>query len=484
LINAQSLTVDAVHTLKELEQQKIILVELNKYLIKKVDKLQKLKGRDETAYEVHDELKGLGKKLKEVLTKSEKLRTKLRQSIEIISSNEKKYRSLYDNSPSLLRSINPKGLILDCNQRYAKTLGYKKDEIIGSSIFAHAADKNLDEQQRTFEAWKHGNVIKNKEVWLKKKNGIVFPCMMNVTDVYDDNGNVIGTNTVLYDVSEIYEARKKINEYNNIIKTQLRELSKVDRAKDEFLALISHELRTPLVPIISYTDLLLLQVKGTLNEKQVQQLDTIKANAKHVLELITNLLELHKIELGKFSLNKERCSLHDIIENTVSKLRLEFESHGAKVTTLTKKNLFCPCDKQRIEQVLAFLMTNSIQFCVKNQGKIKIILDVKNRQAEIMIKDNGIGIPKNKISSIFQKFYQVDSSLTREHMGLGMGLSLCKGIIELHGGKIWAESKGKNRGAEIHILLPMLKNIETTERTFTAHYAEKDKAKIPSSLKL
>jgi PAS domain S-box-containing protein len=452
----RSVTVDTDHALKELEQQKIILVELNKYLIEKIDKLQKLRGRDETAYEVHDELKDLGKKLKEVLAKSEKLRTKLRQSVEIISFNEKKYRSLYDNSPSLLRSINHKGDILDCNQRYAKALGYRKDEIIGSSIFTHAANKNLDDQRRIFETWKRGNIIKDKEIWLKKKNGTVFPCMMNVTDVYDDGGNVIGTNTVLYDMSEIYEARKKINEYNDIIKTQLQELSKVDRAKDEFLALISHELRTPLVPIISYTDLLLLQVKGSFNEKQLQQLNTIKTNAKHVFQLITNLLELHKIELDKFSLNKERCNLYDIIKTTVSKLRLEFENHGTKVTTIIKKNIFCLCDKQRVEQVLTFLMSNSMQFCVQNQGRIKIILDAKNDQAKIIIKDNGIGISKSKINNIFLKFYQVDSSLTREHMGMGMGLSLCKGIIELHGGKIWAESKGRNKGAEIHILLPML----------------------------
>ena len=127
------------------------------------------------------------------------------------------------------------------------------------------------------------------------------------------------------------------------------------------------------------------------------------------------------------------------------------------ITTDLHKGISCLCDKIRIEQVISNLISNSLDFCAKGSGKIHIKLYSQNSNAKIVVKDNGIGILKESIDKIFVKFYQADTTTTREHGGTGIGLSVCKGIVDSHNGKIWAESKGRNQGTEIHVLLPMIK---------------------------
>ncbi len=127
---------------------------------------------------------------------------------------------------------------------------------------------------------------------------------------------------------------------------------------------------------------------------------------------------------------------------------------GISVTTHLEDSLPFFCDQVRMEQVISNLINNSLDFCEINVGRIDISLQNEGNTARIVVKDNGIGIIKENIDKIFVKFFQVDTSMTREHGGTGIGLSVCKGIVEGHGGKIWAESEGRNKGAEIHILLP------------------------------
>ncbi|MGI0069004.1 MAG: sensor histidine kinase [Nitrosotalea sp.] len=143
-----------------------------------------------------------------------------------------------------------------------------------------------------------------------------------------------------------------------------------------------------------------------------------------------------------------------IISNTVNKMKPNSDRKGISVTTHLEDSLPFFCDQVRMEQVISNLINNSLDFCEINVGRIDISLQNEGNTARIVVKDNGIGIIKENIDKIFVKFFQVDTSMTREHGGTGIGLSVCKGIVEGHGGKIWAESEGRNKGAEIHILLP------------------------------
>lgn len=261
------------------------------------------------------------------------------------------------------------------------------------------------------------------------------------------------------------EARERIEQHNNTIAKQIEELQSADRekilmqnverSKSEFLAMVTHELKTPLVPIQSYVDLLLHEQFGKINDEQRKKLEAIRKSSESLLRLILDLVDVQKMDLGLLHMTKEREKLSAIIEEAVSNMRAGLDRSHISIISDLQNPVFCLCDKLRIEQVLANVISNAIAFGPKENGKIQITLKAEGNHARIIVKDNGTGILKDNLDKIFVKFYQVDTSSTRQHGGMGLGLSICKGIVESHGGKIWAESEGLGRGTEIHIMIPM-----------------------------
>lgn len=401
------------------------------------------------------QIKSYGNDELSMLTNSFNLMSEsLRKSSALLSSTEQKYKNLYEGSPILLRTINLDGIVINCNEHYANQLGYSKDDIIGRSIFETTAEKSISQMKESFEIWKKTGRVENKEIWLKKKNGIIFPTFISATNLYDED-KLIGSNTVIRDMSDIYYANEKLEKSESKIREQYEELKKVDQIKDEFLAMITHELKTPIVPIKGYIDILLSEQFGPFNEIQKQKLEIIKSSTDALMNIVMDLLDTQKIEFGQLRLSKEKHNVAEIINGVIIKLQPDAESHGITVVA-DLENISCFCDKNRIEEVLVNLFTNAIDFCPKTDGKIQIKLYMEDsKHAKITVKDNGIGIQKSKIDKIFVKFYQTDTSTTREHGGTGLGLSVCKGLIEGHGGKIWAESEGRDLGATIHIILPL-----------------------------
>jgi PAS domain S-box-containing protein len=372
----------------------------------------------------------------------------------LLAAAEQKFRSLYDTSPDLMRTIDNDGLIIDCNDAYALNLGYEKKEIIGMSIFEHTAEKSLGNIGQTFDSWKSGLSIINKEVWMKRKDGTTFPALLSATTFYGQDGKM-KSNTVIKDITELYNARQKIEENEARIREQYDALRKIDQSKEEFLTMITHELKTPLVPIQGYVDILLTDTFGPLTDAQRQRLEIIKLNSKNLSKLMTDLLDVQKIEIGQLRISKARNNLADIIQRIVENMKPNIEKCQIEILAQLQPDLFCLCDSLRIEQVIHNLINNAIDFCPKDNGKICIKLYAEDNNAKIIVKDNGIGISKNKLDQIFVKFYQIDTSVTREHGGSGLGLVICKGIVEAHGGKIWAESEGQGKGAEVYMLLPL-----------------------------
>lgn len=373
----------------------------------------------------------------------------------LLAAAEQKFRSLYDTSPDLMRTIDNDGTIIDCNDAYALNLGYEKRKVVGMSIFEHTAEQSLDNIGQSFDSWKSGQRIINKEIWMKRKDGTTFPALLSATTFYGNDGKM-RSNTVIKDITELYNARKKIEENEARIREQYDALREIDKSKEEFLTMITHELKTPLVPIQGYVDILLTDTFGTLTDAQRQRLDIIKSNSRNLSKLMTDLLDVQKIELSQLRISKTRHNLADVIYNMVENIKPTVEKYNVQILTQLQPELFCLCDSLRIEQVINNLINNAIDFCPKDNGKIFIKLYAEGENARIIVKDNGIGISKNKLDQIFVKFYQIDTSVTREHGGSGLGLVVCKGIVEAHRGKIWAESEGEGKGAEIHILLPLV----------------------------
>jgi two-component system sensor histidine kinase BarA len=273
-------------------------------------------------------------------------------------------------------------------------------------------------------------------------------------------------------VASVRESFRELAEKNHHLQEAFDRLKELDRLKSNFLATVSHELRTPLTSIIGYSDMLATGIAGELNGEQSEFIETIRQKGDHLLALITSLLDLNKLEQGAMRLSRER---HDP-KALVIDLKKTIAPSAAKKNVSIDLEIDAELpsilvDPVRIRQVLFNIAENALKFSPVG-GRVRIVarnttvsgaapddafgavlLGVEARAVEIGIIDSGIGIPKDEQEKIFDAFYQVDGSSTREHGGTGLGLSIVKRIIEAHGGKVRVESE-PGQGAAFWVTFP------------------------------
>jgi signal transduction histidine kinase len=231
------------------------------------------------------------------------------------------------------------------------------------------------------------------------------------------------------------------------------ELLTVEKAKDEFMSMINHELKTPLVPIKGYTDMLLLpKIMGDLNEKQKKAINSISFGKLELL--ISDILDVYKLDMGKLKLSKKDVDVNQLITSNISEFKPLADQKNTKIDADIQYNGVVYCDQRRIDQVITNLIKNAIDFVPADTGKIMLRVSKKENQIIFSVEDNGIGIPPNKIDSLFKKFYQIYTSMTRKHGGTGLGLAISKGIVEAHGGEMWVD-KEYGGGAKFIFTLPI-----------------------------
>lgn len=220
-----------------------------------------------------------------------------------------------------------------------------------------------------------------------------------------------------------------------------KKLLETDKAKDEFAVMLTHELKTPLVPIQGYVDMLLSGHLGSLTDVQKERLKIIKDNAESLLNLISDILDVQKLELGKLKIAKRENNIKDTVTQSVEALKTVASDKTIALVNHADNDIFASYDNERIKQVITNLIKNSLNVCGKQTGQVEIMAIDSPSKIEISVKDNGKGIQDADKDKIFRKFYQADTSSTRESSGSGLGLVICKGIVEAHGGKMWFESK-------------------------------------------
>lgn len=251
---------------------------------------------------------------------------------------------------------------------------------------------------------------------------------------------------------EIGELASSFNTMSETIRLKEEEAKKMDTAKDEFLAMITHELKTPLVPIRGYADILLSGHLGDMTEKQKERISIIKSSAASLLQLISDLLDVQKLELGQLKMKKENVDIYDTATKSIQTLQPQSEEDKITIVNEIGKSII-PHDSDRIIQVLTNLIKNSFKAVKPGTGVIRLSSEETPDELKISVSDNGSGIPYERQGKLFTKFYQADASLTREKGGSGLGLSICKGIIEAHGGKISLQS-APNSGTTVTFSLP------------------------------
>ena len=229
------------------------------------------------------------------------------------------------------------------------------------------------------------------------------------------------------------------------------------RAKSDLLAGMSHELRTPLTAIIGYAEILLYEYFGPVNERQKQQLDVVLQCSRHLLDLINDILDISKIESGKAELELGSVRVSSLITHTLVLLKETASRRKISIETRIAPELASveiAADERRIKQVIFNLLSNALKFTPEG-GSIEVGLARQNGSLAISVKDTGIGIPTGELERIFGAFYQIKGRASSSKApGSGLGLSLARQIVELHGGRIWAESEGEGKGSRLTFTLP------------------------------
>jgi PAS domain S-box-containing protein len=321
--------------------------------------------------------------------------------------------------------VDAEGKVIMMNPAAERLLGVSNKEKIGKSLL-----EGLKEEQLVSLADKAGKEIELVSAHDETKKVLRASSAV----VENENGQTVGMVSVLSDI------------------TKQKEL---DRMKENFVASVSHELRTPLVAIDKSLSLVLDKNSGEISETQRQFISIAERNLKRLGLLVNDLLDLSKLEAGKMELKRQASSIDKVIQETVDSLNNWARTKSINMETRLEQGLpELNINPDRIIQVLNNIIGNAIKF-TPERGSIFIEakLNSRERQVQISVADTGPGIAKENLSKVFDKFYQAGERASNDISGTGIGLAIAKEIVELHGGKIWAESE-KGSGAKFIFTLP------------------------------
>jgi PAS domain S-box-containing protein len=368
-----------------------------------------------------------------------------KNTVNSLRISEEKYRSIIANMNLGLLEVDTDENIMFANQCFCDMCGYDLDELIGrraAQIFIKGA--NIELMERKNEERKKGTAGAY-EIVVKNKRGQVRWWLVSGAPRYDENGELLGTIGIHLDITE-----QKELEYELTIAREQAEQS--TQSKEVFLANMSHEIRTPMNAILGMSNQL---AKTHLNTKQLFYLDTINSASENLLVIINDILDLSKIEAGKLSLEKIAFEPQSVVKRAMQVLSHKAEEKGLVLTNTIFDESVSPVlmgDPYRLNQVMLNVITNAIKFT--ERGSIDISLemlkDSKDSQLlRISVTDTGIGMDDQFVKNLFEKFSQEDASVTRQYGGTGLGMSICKELVELMGGMIKAKSK-KGKGSVIY----------------------------------
>lgn len=383
-------------------------------------------------------------------------------NIEIALYNHKMEKKLKESEQWLattLKSIveavmttDKNGVIITMNPFAEALTGWKQEDASGKPITTIfnviSEDTGKQAEDPVTKLIREGSFYGLAEnTILITKEGAKTPVEIIGSLIKDDRANIIGIVLVFYDITE----RKRAEE----IRLEKERIEYASKAKSEFLSNMSHELRTPLNSIIGFSELLNQKVPGELNEKQEHYVDNILTSGNFLLNLINDILDLSKVEAGKIELIIEKISVPEAINESIILIKEKAAKHNIIIKKEFDPELdFIEADKQRFKQILFNLLSNAVKFSKPYGGVVTIATKKSGDSAEISVSDTGIGIKPENMGKLFQKFEQLESEISNKYGGTGLGLAISKQLVEMHGGRIWAESK-YGEGSTFTFKLPL-----------------------------
>ncbi|HEY7314918.1 MAG TPA: ATP-binding protein [Gemmataceae bacterium] len=376
--------------------------------------------------------------------------TERTQSASSLRDNpEEQYRLLTENVKDFaIFLLDTGGKIATWNTGAERITGFKEAEAIEQPfalLFRPQDIINREPEKELRIAAETGR--SEDERWHIRKNGGQFWAMGVVTPLWDDNGKLRGYAKIMRDITD----RKRAE----------TELAEANRRKDDFLAMLAHELRNPLAPVLNGLQILRLEQKVSPGGQEA--IGIIDRQARHLARLVDDLLDISRITTGKVSLRKERGKLHTVVNHAVETVRPLMESRKHQLSvSLPSEAVWLEADPARLTQVLANLLNNAAKY-TEPGGHVQLSAEREGSEVIVRFRDTGIGILPEMLPRIFESFVQGDRSIDRTQGGLGIGLTLAKSLVEMHGGKIEAHSPGVGKGSEFIVRLPAVPEVKPLE---------------------
>lgn len=345
------------------------------------------------------------------------------------------------------------GIVTSWNPAAQRIFGYSADEMIGRSITVLIPSDHPNEEPSILERLCRGERVEHYETQRLRKDGSIVDVSLTISPIHDSTGRIVGASKIARDITERKRVEARERDALRQAEAAREQAEAANRSKDEFLATISHELRTPLTATLGWVRML---VSNTLAESDRRKaVEVIERNVKAQAQLIEDLLDISRIISGKLRIEVKPVETFALVNAAIDVIRPAADAKMIGLQTIIDSDAgMVSGDFQRLQQVVWNLLSNAVKFTGRG-GRIQLRVARVHSHVEMAVTDNGAGIPAEFLPFVFNRFSQADSSITRTHGGLGMGLAITRSIVELHGGSVSASSPGLGKGATFLVRLPI-----------------------------
>ena len=359
--------------------------------------------------------------------------------------------AIVESSDDAIVSKSLDGIIRTWNAGAERLFGYTAEQALGRHISLVIPEDRIAEEDNIIASLKAGQRVDHFETERRTSDGRRIQVSLTISPIKDEAGNVIGASKIARDITERKRAEAERERLNENLARLAADLSQMDRRKNEFLATLAHELRNPLAPIRNMLEVL----KRGNRESIGPAIDTMQRQLGQLVRLVDDLLDISRITHNRIELRRSRVDVAAAIEQAVEAARPLADESGQTIeVALPRESIYVNADPVRLTQIVGNLLNNSCKYTHPG-GTVSVTAETDGDKAVITVADTGIGIPSANLSTIFEMFTQIDGGLERARGGLGIGLTLVKRLVEMHGGTIEARSGGEGKGSQFIVRLPV-----------------------------